>query len=106
MIRNIQECVAERVIAHMQYRDKEIEEMREALESNDVIKCNFCHKWKSYDWTCEFCDQQSCTDCRCVKKYQSWNLSGCHACDECEKIYCTDCRNLKTQCERLPICAK
>lgn len=113
MIRNIQECVAERVIVHMQYRGKEIsdlkaemEKMRQVLEDKDVIKCDWCHEWRIYDWTCDFCDRQSCTDCCKIMRYPSWNISGCMACDDCEEIYCTDCRNLKKECLQLPICAK
>lgn len=90
--KHIEEYVARRVIMHMKYRDteiaalqKELEILREELEEFDIILCSWCHKYRKYDRTCEFCDRQSCIGCGGVKNYSSWNLSGCNACDECEK---------------------
>lgn len=110
---NIQEYVAERVIEHIKLRDvemaglkAEMEEMRAALENKDLIKCDWCHEWRNYHWTCEFCDKKSCTNCHKVEPYQSWNLSGCTACVECEAAYCTNCRQTKEKCRevQLPMC--
>lgn len=111
---NIQEYVAERVIAHMKYRDEEIEILQKELEilrekaayKADIIKCDWCNEYSDYDWECEFCERKSCTGCKKVKKYPSWNLSGCTACDDCEAKYCTQCRSTKEECSKLPICSK
>jgi hypothetical protein len=108
MSKNIQEFVANYVIAHNKYRDLEIEqlkaELNEILETCDIIKCNICNLYRDYYGSCEFCDIKTCASCDYVQKYSSWNISGCYACDKCEKLYCTGCRETKDKCLHLPMC--
>ena len=95
---SIQEYVAQEVIRHMKYKDEEIRVLKLELENFDVILCDFCQKYRKYDWECDFCEKVSCTECEIVKNYPSWNLSGCNACDDCTTKYCTSCRNTKDIC--------
>lgn len=71
--KHIEEYVARQVIMHMKYRDneiealqKELEILREELEEFDVILCSWCHKYRKYDRSCEFCDRLW----RCEKLFQ------------------------------------
>ena len=106
MIKNIQEYVVNCVIAHMKYRDLELEQlkeeikiMKEKLETKDILKCGICKKYEEYDRTCDFCELVSCIECAYVKRYSSWNISGCTACNRCIELYCTMCRRTNEECK-------
>ena len=76
----------------------DFDNINKILKECDIIRCGKCHTYRDYDWSCDFCDVQSCTSCEFVKNYSSWNISGCYACDNCIKIYCTNCRQNKNCC--------
>lgn len=97
--RNIQDYVANKIILYMKYRDEEVESLKreiqslkEDLEDTNIVKCSWCGVYREYDRTCEFCDKMSCHSCGNIKRYPSWNLSGCNACDNCTELWCMQCR--------------
>lgn len=110
MSKNIEEFVIKNVIKHMEYRDTEIIEMqneiqtlKDLLEVRNVVKCGGCNHYGEYIGTCDICEIESCSDCeckdRCVKSYRSPYLSGTCLCNACANLHCAWCHRLKTDHE-------
>jgi len=71
-----------KVIEYMRYRDKEIEEMTEALLRCDICRCNGCKQYAKDTVYCDICDNCYC-DCTEVTHVRTWNLSGMNMCASC-----------------------
>ncbi len=91
--KNIQEDVAERVIAHLMYRDAEMAALYEALEQSDIFKCSTCNLFfhSNYAEHCQVCDMWYCKSHNEVDNISTWNLSGTDMCTSCIPKTCHNC---------------
>lgn len=92
---SIQEYVAKRVIEHMEYRDKEIEELRDTIKKIGCVKCSWCQEYSIQHRSCGLCDRVACSNCSYnIKLYRKLPIQagtwGEIACDECASNYPCD----------------
>jgi len=105
--RNIQEYVAQCVIEHIQYRDTELTELRDALEQSNMVKCTGCQTWRRSLGCnhCQICDGWYC--CREVCNVRTWNISGMDMCSQCIKETCHNCGStgfIGCRCHKFILC--
>ena len=89
---SLKKQVIHSIVKCMEYRDKEIEMLRNALTDNEIYQCDFCNEqWGNYS-QCDKCDKRSCErhDCPDIRRrYRQLH----RLCVHCWFICCSSCLN-------------